>query len=121
MLLILKIIASIMIGMGSAVIYNPGVLKTVINFWKKDGRVYIAAVVRLIFGTIFILAARFCRLPEFMYILGVLMIIGAATIFFMGPSKIHKIFAWLEGRPGFFIRFLGLVPIAIGALIFYSI
>lgn len=121
MLMLARFIGLVIIAMGTVITLNPNVFKAMINFWRQGKKIYIAGVVRLTFGIIFLLAAPECRLPGVVSILGVLMIIGGIIIFVIGPQRIQTIFGWWEKRPPLFMRLMGLIALAIGALILYSV
>ena len=76
MLILAKLVGMVIVVMGMLIAFNPNVFKTIMNFWRQGKNIYIAGVARLLFGTIFLLAAPMCRIPLFISILGGLMIIG---------------------------------------------
>jgi uncharacterized membrane protein HdeD (DUF308 family) len=120
MVIIVKLIGVVIVGMGTLITLNPGVFKAVINFWKKDKRIYLAGVARLVLGAIFLLASPACKLPVVMATLGVLVIIGGILIFVIGPARMRTIFSWWEARPPVAMRLMGLVALAIGATVIFS-
>ncbi|MDD5422345.1 MAG: hypothetical protein WC592_04085 [Candidatus Omnitrophota bacterium] len=120
MLTLVRAIGLIVLGMGLTITADPRVLNIVINFWKEGNRIYGAGAARLIFGVIFLMAASSCRHPVVITALGILMIIGAALVFALGPARIKAILGWWEQKPPLFVRLLGLAPAAIGAAILYS-
>ena len=121
MVLLARCIGAVIMGMGLTIAINPAMFKAMLNFWKTGNRVYVAGVMRLIFGAIFLMAAPHCRLSGVVTILGILVIIGGIMIFVIGPKRILPIFAWWETKPPMVMRFMGLVAVSIGALVLYSI
>jgi hypothetical protein len=116
-----KIVGVAIIFIGAIVLVKPAVFGVILNFWKKDKNVYLAGVIRLTFGAIFLLAASSCRLPVVITVFGVLMIIGGILIFALGPKRLSAIFDWWQNKPAFIVRLLGFVAFAMGSLIVYSI
>lgn len=121
MLILARFIGVVIIGMGMAIASNPKIFAVIINFWKHGKRIYMAGIVRLAFGAIFLSVAPRCRLPLIVSVLGALMVLGGITIFILGPARIQKIFIWWEKRPPLLMRVMGVVALAIGALILYSV
>ena len=121
MVIIARLIGVFIVGMGTLIALNPRVFKAILNFWKKDKRIYLAGIARLTFGAIFLLAAPACRLPALVSTLGILMIIGGILIFIIGPARMQVIFGWWEARPLVAMRLMGLIALAIGAIVLYSV
>lgn len=121
MLILARFIGIVITGMGVGLALNPKVFKVIINFWKQGKKVYIAGIVRLVFGTIFLLIAPACKLPAVISVLGALMIIGGIIIFLIGPVRMQNIFSWWEKKPPLIMRLMGLIALTIGALVLYSI
>lgn len=121
MITLAKIIAMIIVAIGTAVAVNPHTLKLMMNFWKKGKNIYIAGGLRIIFGVIFLMIAGQCRVPAVMYTLGVLMLIGGGIIFLLKEEFLHSIFVWWELRPQYVLRLMGLIALGIGAAILFSI
>ncbi|MCX5678678.1 MAG: hypothetical protein NTY76_06180 [Candidatus Omnitrophica bacterium] len=121
MLILAKLIGTVIIVMGTAIAISEKVFIDMMNFWKKGNNIYAAGAIRLIFGALFISIAHACRFPKVISVLGILMIIGGVIIFIIGPKKISAIFEWFQKSPPIIMRLAGLLAIAIGALIVYSI
>ena len=121
MIMLAKIMSVVIVAMGTSIFLNPKVFKYMINFWKKGKNIYIAGIIRLVFGTILLLVASVCRLAGVISVFGVLVIIGGVIIFVLKISKIHEMFNWWEKRDPMVLRLMGIVAIAIGALLLYSL
>ncbi|MFA5146644.1 MAG: hypothetical protein WC515_04650 [Candidatus Omnitrophota bacterium] len=121
MVILARMVGVVIVCMGTVIALNPAVFRRVIDFWSRGNNVYMAGAMRLVFGTIFILAAPQCRFPRVVSILGVLMLIGAAVVFLLGPKRIKYIFDWWQKKPPAVMRVMGLLAISIGALVLYVI
>jgi len=120
MLILVRALGVVIVGMASAILFNPKLLKTVMNFWRQDKRIYLAGAIRIVFGTVLLMAAPLCRLSIFIYTLGGLMMIAGLSIFMISPEWIYKMLDWWQTKPPLVARLMGLVALSIGALILYS-
>lgn len=121
MLILVKFIAIVIVGMGILFLLSPKITKPFIGFWKQGKRLYIAGILRISFGIIFLLAASECRLVGIIVALGILFLIGGILIFMLGLERLKSILNWLDRRSFLALRFIGLAVIAIGALVLYSV
>ena len=121
MLIFAKLIGIIIIAMGTIITLNGKAFTAMLNFWKKGKNIYAAGIIRLAFGALFISIAHACRLPMVISVLGILMIMGGVLIFIIGPKRILAILERFQKMPPLMARLAGLVAIAVGALIVYSI
>ena len=120
MIPLVKLIGIFMASMGITVILNPNVMKKMISYWRQGKRIYIGGLLRAVFGTIFLLSVLQARLPEVIYVLGILFLITALIIFIMGLEKAKAVLGWWDKRPLFILRIMSILVLAIGALVIYS-
>lgn len=121
MLILVKLIGTYFVSIGIAIILNPKIITRFITFFAKGQRIYLAGILRFVIGAILLLAASQCRLVGVVVTLGVLTLSGGILIFVMGIKRVRAMLSWWQGRPAFFIRLLGLLALAIGALLIYSV
>jgi len=121
MLILIKLIGIVIIGFGIIFLVSPNTMRQYMLFCEKGKRVYIAGVLRILFGVIFLLAASQSRLAGVIVTLGILFIIAGVTIFILRLDKIKTMLKWYYGRSLLVLRLITLIPIAIGALILYSV
>lgn len=121
MLILVKLIGIVIVLMGVILLLSPGTMKQLIAFWGQGKRIYMAGILRLLFGAILLLAASQCRLVGVVVILGILMLIGGTLIFVLGLARIKSILNWWDRRTPQVIRLMGLIILAIGALLIYSV
>ena len=120
MIPLVKLIGIFMASMGITVILNPNVMKKMISFWRQDKRIYLAGLLRALFGTVFLLSVLQARLPVVIYVLGILMLLGALIIFILGLEKVKTILAWWDKKPHSVLRLMAILILAIGVLVIYS-
>ncbi|MFH1339296.1 MAG: hypothetical protein ABIH40_05595 [Candidatus Omnitrophota bacterium] len=116
-----KLIGLIIVGMGAIVLLNPATMRWLIAFWKEEKRLYAAGLLRLLLGIILLLAAPQCKQTAVVTVLGILILIGGILIFLLGLEKTKSILEWWNKKPPAALRLMGLVTLAIGLLLFYSV
>jgi len=99
---------------------NPKTAKKMMAFWRQGKRLYAGGLIRVLLGSIFLYYAPRARLPQVMFALGVLALLGALFIFVLGLGKTKAILDWWDKKPEAFLRLLSLLVIAFGALIICS-
>lgn len=120
MIIFVKLFGIVMIVMGSIFLMNPKALKQYISFWKQEKRLRVGGIVAILFGIVFLIAAPQCRMAWPIAVLGIWSIIKGALLLTLGQKKIYAYFDWWLDKSISVSRFLGLIALALGALIIYS-
>ena len=120
MVIAVKVISIVIAGMGVIYLLNPKALAQVMTFFSEGKRLYLAAVLRLVIGSILLIAASRCRVMGFVVILGILTLLGSITIFTLGPERVKPFLDWWSKRSFIFLRFIGLLALAVGVLLLYA-
>ncbi|MDD5155064.1 MAG: DUF2065 family protein [Candidatus Omnitrophica bacterium] len=107
--------------MGVIVVLIPVVMRKMVAFWRKNNRIYLGGLIRMIFGAIFLLSAPRARLSTVMTLAGLFSLIAGLLIFILKPEKIKMMLERWDKRPDSVLRLMGAVVFAFGALIIYSI
>ena len=107
--------------MGIANFINPKIAKSLMAYFQKGNRIYLAGAIRILFGVVLLLAAPDCRLILVIYALGLLIAIAGCLIFIIKPEKIKAMLNKMSAKPDSFVRMLMIMAIAVGALILYSV
>ena len=118
--IVIKIIGIFFIVTAMVYIIYPAVAKRLLEFFKKGKRVYFAGLVRFVFAVIFLLAARACDIPWVIAAFGILCLISGILVFAMGLDKVNSMIEWYQKKSDTFLRLLGLITLALGAIIIYS-
>ena len=121
MLALVRIIGIIMVALGIIFLLNPKIMRQFMAFCEKGRRLYIAGILRILIGVVFLSAASQSRLVGVMVTLGILLIIAGSTIFILRLDRLKTMLKWYYGRSLLVLRLIALIPIAIGVLILYSI
>jgi uncharacterized protein YjeT (DUF2065 family) len=106
-------------GVGYTV--KPAMAKKVIRFWSRGNRIYIASVINIILGIVFLRLASLCYMPWFVTIMGVLGLIKGVAIFALGKKRILDFMEAVAKTPVKTIRALGIVAIALGICLIYAV
>lgn len=118
MIMLVKGIGILIACMGIIIFLSPQVTKRMLAFWRKGKRLYTGGVVRVLFGLIFLSAASQARVPVVMAGLGILSLAAGILIFILGLERMKVLLGWWDKRPASFVRLMGLLVSAFGALIF---
>ena len=90
-------------------------------FLEQGRKLYIVGILRLLIGIILLLVASQCRLVGVVITLGIFFLIGGIVIFILGLERIKSMLNWWNKRSLLVIRLMGLIALALGALLLYSV
>ena len=104
-----------------SVIYQlkPGVMKSMMEFFKQGKRLYFAGGIRFVLAITFLLGARECDITWVIVVLGILFMIGGLLIFMLGLERLKSIIDWWQKQPVLFLRLIALIVLAVGAIVIY--
>ena len=89
---------------------------------RYSGRMlYPAAGFRILFGSALVLAAPASRAPEFILILGIIVILAGVVMLFVGQNRFRKMIDWLVARGPSFVRLWGVLGIILGCALGYAL
>ena len=121
MLILVKLIGIVIVVMGITFLLSPKQLRQLLAFLGQGKRLYGVGILRLLFGVILLLAASQCRLVGVVLTLGILFLIGGILIFVLGLERLKSILNRWDKKSPLTLRLLGLIPLAFGALLLYSV
>ena len=121
MLVLVKVFGIAIMAAGTIFAAKPQVFKQYIGFWRQQKRLYAGGVLSLSCGIVFLLAASQCRLTGVITVLGIWSIIKGVLLFTIGQKRINVYMDWWEAKPVSAIRILGVLALAMGVLIIYSV
>lgn len=105
---------------GVLLIVKPQIYTKVAAFFAKGRLMYIAALLKIAFGVFLLISVTDCQNKLIMVILGLIAAGSGVTMLGMDKGKLKKMFTWWSVRPPIIVRILGLLAIAIAALILYA-
>ncbi|HRZ87247.1 MAG TPA: hypothetical protein P5287_05470 [bacterium] len=121
MVLIAKLVGVWIVMLGIVFLLRTDFYRRMVKFWMEGRRLYMAGVVRIVLGALFLLAASQCRHPGMMIAFGVLVLAGGVSIYVMGLERTRKMLSWCDAQNDIFFRFTAAAVIAVGMLLLYSI
>ena len=115
------VIGVLLIIQGLLGIVAPDAFVRVVRLFQSSPMLYVAAAMRIAIGTVLICAATGSRLPMFLRIFGVFVVIGGVLTPFVGVQFAHTILSlWSSQGPGL-VRLFALVSLALGLLTSYAV
>ena len=120
MLIAVRLIGVLIVGTGVAFLLKPKLYKQYVTFWQPGKRLYLGAILAILIGVIFLLAATQCRLVGVIVGLGILSLVKGIILFTPGREKMKSMLKWWQGRPLSVLRLIALIAIAFGVLLLYS-
>jgi len=120
MAVVIKIIGAAIILLGLLYFVKPQIMKSLLEFFKKGSRIYIAGLLRLTLAVVFLISATECHIKWVIIVVGILMMLGGLLIFVLGPRRISPILEWWQRQSILLLRVLAIITLAIGALIIYA-
>jgi len=99
----------------------PTVLLNAATSALTKAGLYTAAVTRVFFGLILILAAAASRLPRTIRTLGILMVVGGLVTPFIGVERARTVIEWWTMQGPLVIRAWAAIALVLGAFIIYAV
>jgi uncharacterized protein YjeT (DUF2065 family) len=118
--IVIKILGIIISLMGLVYLLRPDIIKKLMNFFKKDKRIYLSGAFRLALAVVFLVAARECRYPWIIFACGIIFLAGGLLIFLLGPERIRKILDWYEEQSTLIFRVIAVIVLVFGLIIILS-
>jgi uncharacterized protein YjeT (DUF2065 family) len=120
MVALVKLTGIAMVVMGVIYFVKPGVMKKYMRYWMEEKKLYMGAVLNLVIGLIFLIAASNCLWPAFVRLIGVISLIKGIMIFYPGPKKIIPMMEALSNKRNKTLRGFAVLALIIGILVIYS-
>ncbi len=92
-------------------------LDFVVNVVRSEYGFSFAVGIRFVLGAVLLLAASDSRFPVTFQVLGVIAIVAAIGLLFIGKTRLQALGEWFAARPEGLVRVLCLVVIAFGAFL----
>ena len=116
----LKIVSILLVIDAIVILTKPEFVKKYIGMVAQGAKIYLAAFIKAVVGTIFLFGASDkCTLPWVIITFGILALGGAVFIIAL-PQKSRAMASWLASKSTATLRFLALIYLLIGAILVYS-
>ena len=107
-------------GIGLFGVAAPANLILLLGSWRVMTRLPVTFAIRILSGSIFVMAAPDCRLPMVVRLVGVLEFGGAAVLLGLGAGRLERFVEWWLQRPSSFVRYWCLGASGLGILLLYG-
>ena len=107
-------------GIGLVGVAAPSQLANLLARWRVLTRLPVTLALRLGFGALFVVAAKSCRFPDFVRLVGVLELIGAVALVALGAARLQRFVEWWLGRPPSFVRCWCSAALTFGIILAYA-
>jgi hypothetical protein len=114
------IVGAAIAGLGCVGLLVPSLLLVFGNSLITETGLYIVAGVRIAFGLLLLLAARFSRMPRVLRAIGVVIIIAGLITPLFGVERSASMFNWFSAQGFGFVRVVATFAIVLGASIVYA-
>ena len=115
------LIGLLIIIQGIVGIATPEVFVNGLRFAQTPPMLYLAAVLRVAIGVVFILAAAESRAPRFLRVFGFIIVIGGLLTPFIGIRIAQVIFDWWAAGGLVLVRSCAGVALALGLFVVYAV
>jgi uncharacterized protein YjeT (DUF2065 family) len=117
---VIKVIGTVIVVMGLVYLIKPQILKEIMRFFAKGGRLYLAALVRFALAIVFFLGARHCGIRWVIVMFGLIFLLSGLLIFMLGLQRARGIINWYQKQPIVIFRIMAIVVLIVGLIILYS-
>ncbi len=118
MLFLAKFTSVLIAVFGFLILCFPPMVKKGLSFWAEGKRIYLAGLLRLLLGFLFLGAASESAFPRAVIVFGFLFLLAGILIFVIPREKLKAVIAWWLDAPSLVCRFLGLFLAAFALLMF---
>jgi len=107
-------------GIGLFGVAAPTHLTRLLGNWRVITSLPMTLAIRIVFGSIFVIASPDCRLPTLVRLIGFLEFGGAAALLGLGTGRLERFVDWWLQRSSSFVRYWCLGATALGIFILYA-
>jgi len=107
-------------AVGAMCIASPSRLVTATHRYTAR-TFYFVASLRVMFGITLIFAAPASRIPNFINILGIVVVFSGVVLFLVGYKRFRKFIDWWASHGSAFIRGTGVLAMMIGVALAYAL
>jgi hypothetical protein len=115
------LVGVLLIIQGLLGIVAPDIFVSVVRFFQTPPNIYVAAVLRIAIGIVLLCAVTGSRLPSFLRVFGVIVVIGGVLTPFVGVQFAQRILALWESRGPGLVRLFAVVSLALGLFTAYAV
>jgi len=113
----IRIVGVVCVIAGILYMFKPDVPRRLMVFFKKGSRIYLAGVMRFALAVVFLIGADRCRHKWVIVGFGILFLVSGLLVFMLGAKRLRTMIDWFQKSPALLLRGLGVIALAIGAII----
>jgi uncharacterized protein YjeT (DUF2065 family) len=114
------IIGALIVFEAVVLLIKPDLYRKVVKLLARGRLMYIPAALVIVFGVIFLVYARACNIPWLIIVFGLIMLAKGIWLFATKIDNVRATMQWLQERGDTTLRILGILALAIGAVILYA-
>jgi hypothetical protein len=115
------ILSILLAALGTLGIMSPQRLVPLARRFLTPHGIFLAAVIRILFGIVFVFAAPNSRAPEFARVIGVISIIAGVMTPLLRVEQHRKILAWWVARGSLPLRVWSALGLVLGLVLAYTV
>lgn len=115
-----KAVGIAILVMGVIYVVRPQTIRGIIEFFKVGRRIYVGAGLRIAIGILLLLSIKSVALPWIPGVIGAMSVVSGGVVFFLGLAKGVELVEKVQSKPDATLRWLSVIPIAVGMLLIYS-
>jgi uncharacterized protein YjeT (DUF2065 family) len=120
---IIQSLGIVFVFVGMLYLLRPDVSKRIVEFFKKDQRIYLAGLIRLVLAVVFLLGAGDCRGKWGKLVIaafGILFLVSGLVVFMLGPKRLRPVLDWYQRQSSILIRVIAVIILAAAVVIIHS-
>lgn len=114
------IIGALIVFEAVVLLIKPDLYRKAVKLLARGRLMYIPAALVIVFGVIFLVYARACNIPWLIIVFGLIMLAKGIWLFAVKIDNVRATMQWLQERGDTTLRILGILALAIGAVILYA-
>ena len=115
----IKTVGVLLIALGTMFLFDNKKFQSFISFFKRGNNIYLAGIIKVILGLLFL--AAFADTNVFIFIIGLLSLIGGIVIFILGPKRLNKYVDFWVVKMSKNICWIAICYLVMGVLLIYSV
>jgi hypothetical protein len=117
---LVAVVGLLMLGIGLAVLVSPAVLRDLLHRFLEYRWVYWVSGLRVLAGAVLVIAAPTTKLPDFILLLGVLLLAAGTSLPFLGKERVDRMAEWWLRLPNGLLRLWGTLATALGGVVAWA-
>ncbi len=114
------IIGALIVFEAVVLLIKPDLYRKLVKLLARGRLMYIPAALVIVFGVIFLVYAMDCNIPWLIIVFGLIMLAKGIWLFAVKIDNVRATMQWLQERGDTTLRILGILALAIGAVILYA-